>query len=107
MEVALGVGEAPPRLGLAVGVCVREKVGLGVEEGDARAPLGDGGGEAVRVCPKCKEGRLGLKLSYVGAFLGCSRHPECGATMAFQELLARGLAEPLEGAPCLPACRVY
>lgn len=30
-----------------------------------------------RVCPQCHEGKLELKLSRFGAFLGCSRYPEC------------------------------
>lgn len=30
-----------------------------------------------RICPQCHEGRMELKLSKFGAFLGCSRYPEC------------------------------
>ncbi len=33
-----------------------------------------------RICPKCKDGRLGLKLSRYGAFIGCSEYPECKFT---------------------------
>ena len=33
-----------------------------------------------RLCPSCKEGRLGLKLGKFGAFLGCSNYPECKMT---------------------------
>ena len=33
-----------------------------------------------RICPKCTEGRLGLKLSRYGAFIGCSRYPDCKYT---------------------------
>jgi DNA topoisomerase-1 len=43
-----------------------------------------GNGEAdPRTCPRCKEGRLGLKLSGFGPFIGCSRYPDCGYTRAF------------------------
>lgn len=30
-----------------------------------------------RTCPQCHEGKMELKLSKFGAFLGCSRYPEC------------------------------
>jgi DNA topoisomerase-1 len=41
-------------------------------------------GEAdPRVCPRCAEGRLGLKLSGFGPFIGCSRYPDCGYTRPF------------------------
>ena len=30
-----------------------------------------------QACPKCSEGRLGLRLSRTGPFVGCSRYPEC------------------------------
>ena len=30
-----------------------------------------------RLCPACRQGRLGLKLGRYGAFLGCSGYPEC------------------------------
>lgn len=38
------------------------------------------GDEASRVCPQCQKGRLSLKLSRYGAFLGCSDYPECKYT---------------------------
>ncbi|MBP2230339.1 DNA topoisomerase-1 [Azospirillum agricola] len=38
------------------------------------------GGHDPRVCPVCREGRLGLKLGKMGAFIGCSRYPECRYT---------------------------
>lgn len=31
-------------------------------------------------CPECKEGKLHLKLSKFGAFIGCDRYPECKYT---------------------------
>jgi DNA topoisomerase I len=43
-----------------------------------------GGGEVdLRLCPRCGEGRLGLKLSGFGPFIGCSRYPDCNYTRAF------------------------
>ncbi|NQU69364.1 MAG: topoisomerase DNA-binding C4 zinc finger domain-containing protein, partial [Rhodospirillales bacterium] len=35
-----------------------------------------------RACPACADGRLGLKLGRHGAFIGCSRYPECAFTTA-------------------------
>jgi DNA topoisomerase-1 len=37
-------------------------------------------GSDPRVCPTCGNGRLGLKLSKFGAFIGCSNYPECRYT---------------------------
>jgi DNA topoisomerase-1 len=37
-------------------------------------------GSDPRVCPTCGNGRLGLKLSKFGAFIGCSNYPECRHT---------------------------
>ncbi len=37
-------------------------------------------GSDPRSCPKCKEGELSIKLGRHGAFLGCSRYPECSFT---------------------------
>lgn len=36
-----------------------------------------------RLCPLCKEGELSMKLGRFGAFVGCSRHPECKFTRQF------------------------
>ena len=33
-----------------------------------------------RRCPSCSTGRLGLRLSRTGAFIGCSNYPECRYT---------------------------
>ena len=33
-----------------------------------------------RVCPKCDDGRLGLKLGKFGAFIGCSNYSDCRFT---------------------------
>jgi len=37
-------------------------------------------GKDPRACPACGTGRLGLKLGKFGAFLGCSRYPDCTYT---------------------------
>jgi DNA topoisomerase I len=37
-------------------------------------------GTDPRLCPTCSNGRLGLKLSKFGAFIGCSNYPECRYT---------------------------
>jgi DNA topoisomerase I len=37
-------------------------------------------GTPVRSCPACKEGTLSIRLSKFGAFVGCSRHPDCSFT---------------------------
>ncbi len=39
-------------------------------------------------CPKCNEGKLGLKLGKFGAFLGCSNYPECSYTRPLVETAA-------------------
>ncbi len=33
-----------------------------------------------RICPSCQQGQVSLKLGKFGAFLGCSRYPECKYT---------------------------
>ena len=41
----------------------------------------DGSGKDPRQCPVCSEGQLGIKFSRTsGAFVGCSRYPECRYT---------------------------
>ena len=47
-------------------------------------------GTDPRVCPTCGTGRLSLKLSKFGAFIGCSTYPECRYT--------RSLTAPGNGA---------
>ena len=41
----------------------------------------------ARRCPSCGSGRLGLKLSRSGGFIGCSNYPECSLTRALQPLV--------------------
>ena len=36
-----------------------------------------------RQCPKCEEGQLSLKTGRYGAFVGCTRYPECRFTRPF------------------------
>src|SRR5580700_739636 len=47
-------------------------------------------GTDPRVCPTCSTGRLSLKLSKFGAFIGCTNYPECRYT---RSLTAGGGAE--------------
>ena len=45
-------------------------------------------------CPLCKEisgGKLGLKFSKFGYFLGCNKYPECSYTKPINELLSLGV----------------
>ncbi len=42
-------------------------------------------GEDPRICPRCGNGNLSLKLSRYGAFIGCSNYPECGFTRQLGE----------------------
>ncbi len=39
--------------------------------------------DEARKRPNCEDGRLGLKTSKFGAFVGCSNYPECGHTRQF------------------------
>ena len=45
-------------------------------------PVGKNG-EDTRICQRCSTGRLGLKLSKTGPFIGCSNYPECRYTRPF------------------------
>jgi DNA topoisomerase-1 len=37
-------------------------------------------GQDPHICPTCHKGRLGLRLSKFGAFIGCSEYPDCKYT---------------------------
>lgn len=37
-------------------------------------------GKDPHLCPRCETGKLGLRLSKFGAFIGCSNYPECKYT---------------------------
>ena len=58
--------------------------------GDHVFPEPEGGGDR-RLCTKCGEGQLSLKVGKFGAFVGCSNYPECKFT--------RPLGTNGEGAP--------
>ncbi len=44
-----------------------------------------------RKCPACADGRIGLKFGKFGAFIGCSKYPECRYTRPL------GAPEPVDG----------
>ncbi len=48
-------------------------------------------GSDPRACPTCGKGRLSLKLSKFGAFIGCTNYPECRYT--------RALSSQADGSP--------
>jgi DNA topoisomerase I len=52
-----------------------------------------GDGVDPRLCPFCGQGQLSLKLGKYGAFIGCSRYPDC----KFSRVLAPTGAESAEG----------
>ncbi len=54
---------------------------------------GEGTLEERRTCPACHEGRLSLKLGKFGAFIGCSRYPECKHTVKLEGRASEGGAE--------------
>jgi DNA topoisomerase-1 len=56
-------------------------------------------GSDPRVCPTCSTGRLGLRLGKFGAFLGCSRYPECNFTKPLQAAISENAHSGEEGAP--------
>jgi DNA topoisomerase-1 len=68
-----------------------------------------GDGTDPRTCPSCSEGRLSLKTSRFGAFIGCSRYPDCRYTRPVSAPDAEGGAagggdrelgpDPVSGAP--------
>ena len=43
----------------------------------------DTGNGNPRVCPKCNDGELSLKTGRFGAFVGCTRYPDCRFTRPF------------------------
>lgn len=43
----------------------------------------DADGGVSRACPKCDEGQLSLKTGRYGAFVGCTRYPDCRFTRPF------------------------
>jgi DNA topoisomerase-1 len=43
-----------------------------------------------RICPECKSGELSLKMGRYGAFLGCSRYPDCSYIKKLDSSLPMG-----------------
>jgi DNA topoisomerase-1 len=58
-------------------------------------------GKDPRVCPSCGEGRLSLKLSRYGAFVGCENYPECRYTRQLSDTNGEA-ATGIGGADGLP-----
>lgn len=57
-----------------------------------------GDGSDPRACPACTEGRLSLKISSkFGAFIGCSRYPECRYTRQLSQSAESTNAAALDG----------
>ncbi len=56
-------------------------------------------GHDPRVCPSCHAGRLGLKLSRTGAFIGCSNYPECRYTRSLAVATGSEEADALADGP--------
>jgi DNA topoisomerase I len=54
-------------------------------------------GEDTRACQRCGTGRLGLKLSKTGPFIGCSNYPECRNTRPFGVATADGEGDSAAG----------
>ena len=52
-----------------------------------------GDGTDPRECPTCHEGQLSLKMSRYGAFIGCTRYPECNHTRQLGQSEAEALEE--------------
>ncbi len=53
-------------------------------------------GSDVRKCPSCADGKLSLKLSRYGSFIGCTNYPECKYTRQLT-VPADGQEQPLDG----------
>ncbi len=58
-------------------------------------PAKPDGGD-VRKCPSCENGKLSLKLSRFGSFIGCTNYPECKYTRQMT-IPANGVEQPIEG----------
>ena len=55
----------------------RATVHAAVEGALEKYLFGAPGAPRERACPSCADGRIGLKLGRYGAFIGCSRFPDC------------------------------
>ena len=56
-------------------------------------------GHDPRICPSCNDGRLGLKLSRTGAFIGCANYPECRYTRSLAVATGDEEADALADGP--------
>ena len=57
-----------------------------------------GDGSDPRICPKCGQGQLSLKISPKnGAFIGCGRYPECNYTRQLAQTGEAGDAAAMDG----------
>jgi DNA topoisomerase I len=56
-------------------------------------------GHDPRSCPSCNIGRLGLKLSRTGAFIGCSNYPDCRYTRSLAVATGDEEADALADGP--------
>lgn len=45
----------------------------------------DADGNTLKTCPLCNEGELSLKTGRYGAFVGCTRYPDCTFTRPFSD----------------------
>ncbi len=54
-------------------------------------------GRDPRGCPTCSEGRLSIKLGKFGAFVGCSRYPDCRFTRQLAVKSGDGDGDGFEG----------
>ena len=54
-------------------------------------------GSDPRLCPKCGDGRLSLRGSRNGPFIGCSNYPECTFTRRFGQPTAEGEDDAVMG----------
>ncbi len=53
-------------------------------------------GSDVRKCPTCEDGKLSLKLSRFGSFIGCTNYPNCKYTRQMT-IPADGAEQPVDG----------
>jgi len=77
-----------PAVTLAAKLTVRDAI-AGVESsvgGLLFSPRSDG--VDPHLCPKCKEGSLGLKPGRGGMFLGCDRYPDCRFVRSIETVLS-------------------
>jgi DNA topoisomerase-1 len=74
----------------------KEKVGEALIEADNAQKKAE---SDYGPCPECKEGRLTVKFGKFGAFVACSRYPDCKKTLA----LPKGALNKYTGEQC-PEC---